>query len=306
MLFRALFIVALSVYASLAHADPIGGRLSGTSGTAVTRVDNIGLTKLFLVSFGGNTTLIYDGSALVARKFTPNTQLVLDTTVHVASTNFDVYECWSGSAVVIGTVAYGTATTEIDGIWTNTSSIALRNNGANISYPANQCTRRGTIRTTGAGLTEDSYAKRFVSNFYNAQLRPMRVYANVLTWDYGDATLRYAHGDAANRLAFVQSTSGRMLMVWVAVDVVNSTANFVTPMVSIGINATNAHAQGAVLTNTAVSNHAVQLRASWIGTVGDGDGYAAWLEVGAGVDMQAWYAGGPDTGVGGITGAIEN
>ena len=58
----------------------------------------------------------------------------------------------------------------------------------------------GTIYASGANTTEDSFAKRYVWNYYNRVARPMRVTEATDTWTYTTAAFRQANGAAANAM----------------------------------------------------------------------------------------------------------
>lgn len=150
----------------LANGEPVvvpgtgicEGRLTLTSGTAVTTANVTAATTVYFSPFKGSRIATFDGTSWHVSTFTEKSVAVPATTV----TPFDVF-------IVDGTLALETVN------WTNdttrATAIALQNG---VYVKSGTTTRRylGTCRTTGvSGQTEDSTANRFVWNNHNRILR---------------------------------------------------------------------------------------------------------------------------------------
>jgi hypothetical protein len=227
-----------------------GGRLSLTSGVPVTESDVTGATTIYLTTGDNDFTQIWDGTNWVPRQFTQQS-LILDATGHLISANYDVWEYWDGSAVRIGTgPAWGTNISRgtgggssevqiLNGRMTNANAIFLRNNSVTTAaIAAGKCNLRGSFRTTVAGLTEDSFAKRFLSNVYNIAPREMKVVETADSWPNTGAvsTPRQLNGNTANQIAYIHSVAGRSLSAHANLFASNNSGGIAKIAVGIGIN----------------------------------------------------------------------
>jgi hypothetical protein len=284
-----------------------GGRLSLTSGVAVTEADVIGASTVYVVSIGHLFTSIYDGANWIPRTFANNATVILDSTGHTANTNYDIWECWTGSAVAYGTgpswntgggsnTARGTGagSTAVDysigGRGTNAVALVIRNNSVNSSsYSANRCNLMGTIRTTLAGQTEDSLAKRFVSNAINWAPRALRAADGLTNYTYSTASFRQAGASSLNQVAVVLSVSGRQV----------SLEGFATAAVAgaggvivsgFGLDSTTSASTLAFQPNQfGASNNLFTLPSKFSGYPGLGYHFVARLEYGAAAGTT-WYS----------------
>jgi hypothetical protein len=268
----------------------IGGRLSLTSGVAITETDVVGATAIYLVPCVSDKTPIYDGIEFVSRQFA-EVSAVLNSSHHAAATNYDVFEYWDGSAVAIGTgpawasatsrgTGSGTAELELlNGIYCNKHSISLRNNTTTAVIDARKARLRGSFRTTNAGLTEDSKAKRLLSNVDNATIRPMAVAEATNSWTYGSTTIRYANNSSDNKLEFINTLGGRLLEAKIYAAVLNSTSTPRTYTAGVGIDSSSAFDPiGWRMSATPANNAYFFALAGYEGLPGIGYHYAAWLE----------------------------
>ena len=281
-----------------------GGRLSLTSGTAVTTSNVTAATTVYYnvhehpficISLStGEYRLVRQAGTL---------SVVLNNPNHAADSLYDVFAFLDSGTLRIGTGpawssatsrGTGAGTTEIsqdDGVWLNSNDITLRNDATTYAVTGGEATYLGTFRTTGSvATTEDSLAKRYVWNAYNRRARAMRVTEATNTWAYTTATMRQANGAAGNQLDFVQGLNEDAVSADVMASVENSSAN-VLVMVGIGLDATGAIASGS-LTGAQVTAVAAQeqpLTASYRGFPGLGRHYLAWLEYSAATGTTTWY-----------------
>lgn len=279
-------------------------RLTLTSGVAVTESDITGAGTVYLTPDGSNNIGIYDGSAWVARTMV-ECSLSLDATGHLASTNYDIYAFWTGSVVSIGTSpAWASATTRGVGAGTNEIefyqgrlvnkySMTLRNAGVTITtVPARKGVLVGGIRiTTVAGQTEDSFARRFLSNVYGRTERQMKRMETAASWTYAASAYRQANGNTANKMEWFSCVGGDRVEGKVHVVGKNSTSTPRTSIVTISLDTitTNNATFSAVLSINDLSNvH----HAEYAGYPGIGSHYLAWLEYTGTNDVRTFYGDG--------------
>lgn len=221
-----------------------GGRLSLTTATPVSTVDSVGATTIFLCMTDKDMTMIYDGSNWVPREYTGELSLALDnnsghTNYHQSGKNFDVWEYWDGSAVVIGSGpawtsdtgrGSGAGTTELEmykGRLVNKNSTVIRfgsASGNTATIAARKANIRGSFRTTADGTTEDSFLKRFLSNLNNAVPRILKVIDGG-SWDYTTSVYRPSHGSSSNKVEYLQCATGRTIDVEVNSTTFNTPSN---------------------------------------------------------------------------------
>lgn len=157
-------------------------RMTLTTALPVTTADVTAATTVFVAPYKGNRIALYDGTNWVMRSSAQMSIAVPATT----STMYDLF-CFDNS---------GTATLEALA-WTNdtTRATALVTQDG-VLCKTGALTRRylGSFRTTTvSGQTEDSLAKRFVWNYYNRIVRPMRVIETTDNWNYTTSTIRQAN-----------------------------------------------------------------------------------------------------------------
>lgn len=202
------------------------GRLTLTSGTAVTTTDVTGAGTIYFTPFAGNLIALYDGSNWNLSSF-PERSLALTVT---SGKNYDVF-LYSNS---------GTLTLELSAAWTNdtTRADALTTQDG-VLVKSGATTRRylGTLRASGANTTEDSKTKRFVWNLYNRRPAQLLVIEGTDSWAYTTATWRQANGSAANQVELVTGQAEDPVQLTVSVQASNS--NIVQIAVGIGEDSTS-------------------------------------------------------------------
>lgn len=273
--------------ADILYGGSTGVRLTLTSGVAVTDSDVTSAGTVYATPVNSSTMGIYSGSAWVSRQFT-EVAITLDGAGHAANTNYPVFGYWDGSNVKAGTgpawtsntssgIGAGTSEVEVfQGRLVNKYSITLRNAGSTATVPARRALLLGGFRTIGvAGQTEDSVAKRFLSNVYNAVPRPMRRLETVASWNYQSLTPRYANNNSANRLEYFQIVSGRSIGAHVHHAASHSSGGNAGAGIGIDSVSLSDYAVCTVITlGTTVST----LSSSYRGATGAGYHYLSWLE----------------------------
>lgn len=270
-----------------------GGRLTLTSGTPVTTADVTGATNVYYAPYVHDYITLYDGTRWVLRQFT---QLTLALGTLVADTNYDVF-AYDNS---------GTVALELGPAWTNAttrSTDVTRLNG--ILIKSGTSTRRllGTLRTTSTTATEDSFAKRFLSNLSNTEPRPMRNATETTdSWNYNTAAYRQANANTANQLDWVACVPERRMRA-IAMSI-GFTLSAIAVRVGIGIDSTTA-TSATIHSCSFASTHHGQIEAKYDGFPGVGRHFAPWLEYGGGSGTQTWCGDNGATLQAGIMGEIE-
>lgn len=176
------------------------GRLTLTSGTAVTSSDVTAAPTLYYTPYLGNQIALYTGTAWVVYSLS---ELSLALTV-TSDNNYDVFVYDNG----------GTRAIELSNAWTNDttrSQVLTLQDGIYVKSGAPTKRYVGTIRASGANVTEDSAAKRFVWNLYNQASRNLWISDALNSWSYSTASWRASNNSASNRVQIVNGIAGGML-----------------------------------------------------------------------------------------------
>jgi len=275
-------------------AATCAGRLTLTTGVPVTTSDVTAATTLRFTPYKGASIGLYDGSQWNLRTFSELSIAVPATT----SQMYDVFVFDNSGTATLELLAWtndttrATAITTQDGIYVKTGALTRR-------YV-------GSFRTTAvSGQTEDSFAKRYVWNYYNRVTRGLRVNESTATWTYTTNTLRQANGSTANQLDVIVGVAEVLLEAAVISSAQNATT--VTVSVSIGEDSTSATASGAetVIANTpATATFPITLAARLTKYPAIGRHFYAWLETSGAGGTTTWY--GASAGAqSGIVGRLE-
>lgn len=276
-------------------------RLTLASGVAVTESDITGGGTIYLTPDGSNTVGLWSGSAWVARPFA-ETSLQLDATGHTANTNYDIFAYWDGSAVKIGSApawagntlrGVGTNTSELEsfqGRLVNKNSTILRNAGATATtIPARRGLLVGGFRVGSvAGQTEDSQARRFLSNVYGRAERQLKRLESAVSWVYNSSSWRQANGNTANQVEFFSCVSGDRVEARVFAVAINSTTTGRTASVGIGLDQTAVN-NATVKRVLSIVNLPTALDSEYAGYPGIGYHSLAWLEQSGTTDTRTFY-----------------
>jgi hypothetical protein len=284
--FRALVLADLPAL----PAAPITceGRLTLTTGVAVTSADVTGASTLYFTPYHGNRISLYDGSAWDTTAFA-EVSLALSL---IAATNYDVFLYDNAGTLTLETVAWSTDTARAvalavqDGVLVKTGALTRR--------------YLGTIRASGTDTTEDSLAKRFVWNHVHRVRRAMQVLEATNSWTYTTATYRQANGSNANQLAIVVGVAGEALQVQVAAEF----SQVDTARVAVGADSTSVPMPGSIGRALSQGGGARGAAASVVNTIpAVGYHFYAWLEHSVASGTTTWYGDdGGTTTQSGITG----
>lgn len=254
-------------------------RLTLTSGTPVTTTDVTAAETLYCAPIGGNAIGLYDGTNWHVR-----TSAEFSIDVPDATGVYDVF-CYDNG---------GTPTLELTA-WTNDTTRATALTTQNgILVKTGALTRRylGTFYSTtaGNGQIEDSFANRYLWNYYNRVRRPMRRQDSTALWNYTTATIRQANGSTSNQLNFVVGVSEDEVESHVAVFVENSGGTVATA-VGIGLDVTNAFTTGNVGCYFGTTSQVgAAATASLRCFPGVGKHFLSWNEVSNASGTTTWYS----------------
>ena len=275
-------------------------RLTLTTGVPVTTADVTGASAvtIYLTPYKGNRISLYDTNGNATLYTSAQISIAVPATTNQM---YDIF-CYASSGVpTLELLAWTNDTTRATGIVLTTTGTYTK---------SGDLTRRylGSFRTTGvSGQTEDSFAKRYLSNAYNQEDRPMRAVETADTWTYTTATLRQANANTANQLDFVMGLSQR-----VRASVIGSAANTtgtVIVYVAIGLDSTTTMATGCLtgpgtLNTNVGQRHVVAELETFPGV---GRHTLVWLEFSDAAGSTSWNgdAGVPSRWQSGIHGVLR-
>lgn len=285
------------------------GRLTLTSGVAITASDVSGATTLYYTPVIGRFIPLWNGSTYVMTDTGGEISLVTtDATkspAAVAANKVYYVLVWSDSGtirvsrspawvddVTPGTGAGTAQISLVNGFWTNT--VAITNGpGAGLG------TVVGAIRANSSAQLQDAQAFRWVSNIYNQDQRVMRVLETANTWTQTNAinTYRQANANSANQLDWLQALDGGTIEATVMASFNNSTTASSTNygIVGVDIDTLNTGAVTNLINGIVCASLAgawAQAVAVYSGKPGKGRHIAIWKE------LHANNAGGVSTWLG--------
>jgi hypothetical protein len=211
----------------------------------IPTADIAGAATVWMGALGINALPIYSvaSSAFIARTFGTSVSLTLNNPNHAANTNYDVFAIWSGGNVILVTAPAWANTTNrtfgiqlLQGRVVNATAFTGRNGATTYTVGQYEATLIGTIRTTSAGMTEDSRKRRFVSQALNPFVKAIGWEFTDTTWSYNSTTFRQVNGNSFHQVEVIQSLAGRLIDVTYNGCAFNNT---VVLGVGIGIDATN-------------------------------------------------------------------
>lgn len=175
------------------------GRLTLTSGLAVTTSDVSAAGVLYYTPYVGNKISLYNGANWVKYAFTERSIALVLT----SGKPYDVFIYDNAGTLTLELLVWTNDTTRAtaivrqDGVWCKSGALTRRYLGTIYSSAANQC--------------EDSFRKRYVWNVNNRVPRVM-LRSALGPWTYSSTTYRQTNADANNQLAFVIGVSEDAVM----------------------------------------------------------------------------------------------
>jgi hypothetical protein len=275
--------VGANLSASVASSDnaTCGGRITLTSGTAVTTSDVTAGTSVYFTPYKGNRCALYDGASTWT--ITSFSELSLSLGSDAADTNYDLFLYLSGGNPTLSRVAWTNGTTRA-------TNLALQNG---VYVLSSDTTKRylGTYRTTATiGQTEDSLTKRFVWNYYNRASRILHVAEATNSWTYTTSTFRQANNSTANQVAAVIGVAEIVVPMALSAAVSN-TSTGVAVAAGIGMDTTSNPTGGSSIGSgvTLLADLVVMIYSLHTFTPTVGYHYFAWLEYSTATGTTTWY-----------------
>lgn len=275
------------------------GRLTTESGVPVSTADRSAQGTLYFtpsspsgVAIGTGLIALYNGTTLVLKSVT---ELSLALTV-TSGKNYDVFVDYNaGTPQLVLSAAWTNDTTRADALATQ-AGIVVKSGTAAYRWV-------GTIRASGANVTADSAAFRYVWSAYNQVRRHMQVLEATDTWVHSNATVAQANASTANQLEYVTGDAGTMVEAQ-ATSIGVCTVSSTSRGVGVGVDSVTAFSGVIGITSVITTNQTVS--GSYVGQPGLGRHYLAWLDYGAATGTTTWYgdAGVPLTLQSGIQGTV--
>jgi hypothetical protein len=284
------------------------GRLTLTTGVAVTTNDVAGATTIYYTPTVGTGVPLYDGSVTKMADIGGELSLALDATsgdtgYHQSGKIFDLFVFDDAGTMRLGTGpawssdtsrGTGAGTTELElknGFFTNKQSITARfgsSSGNTVSVAANQALYVGSFRASANGQASDTKAKRLLFNTYNQVLRPLYVTDAANNWQYTTNAFRQVHASTANQIDILVGLPGTMVSLTAHNIVLSTTTTLRNVWGGIGLDSTTANSGRSVY--CAATSLQISLCLSFFeDAIPLGRHYLAWLECGSGSDTQSWF-----------------
>lgn len=211
------------------------GRLTGTSGTAVTTSDVSAATSVYFTPFTGNQVDLYDGARWNRRSFT---EITIALAGFTASRPYDIFLYDNSGVVTAETLVWTSATSRATGLTTQNGRYVKSGDATRLYV--------GTIYiNSSGGQTDDTALKRNIWNNYNRRPRPLLVTESTATWTYTTATMRQANGSTANQVEVTVGLAEDLVDLTLLAHVRNSTAG-VQVVSAIGYDSTSAKITGSL------------------------------------------------------------
>lgn len=267
------------------------GRLTLTSGTAVTTADVTAATSVYFTPCGGQCVALYDGTRWRMYTFT---ELTLALGTLTSGLPYDVFLYDNSGTLTLELLAWTNGTTRA-------TALALTNG---VYLKTGALTRRylGTFYTTATTTTEDSETKRFLWNYYHRRRRKLKKTEPTDNWSY-NGTFRNARAQAANKVEVVIGVAEAALTLRIDQLINIATANYAS--VGIGIGSS---------TVSSADTYTVNASGSGFGPVfahldsyyqAIGYQYYQWIEEASGASATFYSDGGGNDRIAGLLGWVE-
>ncbi len=278
------------------------GRLTLTSGTAVTTGNVTGATNVYFTPFRGNLIDLFDGvSVWNSRAFT---ELTLPLGTLTSGLPYDIFAYDNSGVVALRSPVAWTSTTA------RATALTLQN-GIYVKTSATTDRYLGTFYTTATTTTEDSAANRYLFNYYNRLPRELRLQESTTSWAYTTATWRQANAAAGNQVGVMIGVAE--VNLWLQVDsAYSNTSADVAAAIAIGEDSTTTPLDTGVGgfqdSQVANANYFVSLSYKLTRSPVVGKHVYTWLEFSAATGAGLFVGNGGQTGnthIGGIIGQTQ-
>jgi hypothetical protein len=267
------------------------GRLTLTTGVPVTTADVTGATTIYWTPYKGKYIALYNGSTAWTLLAFVETSLALGTLT--AALPYDLFAWNNGGTLALELLAWTSATARATALVLQ-DGVLVKSGATTRRYLGNFC-------TTATTTTEDSQVKRYVWNYYNRTLRPMKRLESASSWTYASAAWRQANANTLNQLAWVTGVDEQPVSVAVVTVAANPTGNTLLGG-AIGLDSVGGPTSAQSVTfYSQVANVNIENVCLLTVFAGIGAHYAAWLDysgagtttyqgnsVNAGMSAQVW------------------
>ena len=251
------------------------GRLTLTSGTAVTTADVTGAGTVYFALDKGDQIALYDGSS--AWNTVVFAEMSLALSGGTASRPNDIFLDYNDGTPQLTILAWtndttrATALVKQDGVWVRTGDTQQR--------------YLGTLWLDSSKECEDSNAKRHCWNLENQRVRPLKRVETTDSWTYTTASYRQANGSSANQVEAVLGVAQAVEVILTAISA--NSGNGRWRMNAIGLDGTSASGITGRVTETGGEVGMTTSAYSEITAVGRY--YLVWLEMSSAGDTTTWY-----------------
>ncbi len=206
--------------------NTVEGRLTLTSGTAITTSNVTAATTVYFTPYKGNRIYLFDGTRWRLYSFSEISVAVPATT----TTPFDIFAFDSAGSVTLETTNWTSDTAR--------ATALVLQNGVQVRSGATTRRYLGTGRTTGvSGQTEDSLTSRYLWNYYNRVSRKLKVTEDTASWTSTNTVFHSWNSSTANRVNMVIGSSEDLVYLYFGGSF-DATVN-TTPALGVGVDSTS-------------------------------------------------------------------
>jgi hypothetical protein len=219
---------------SLTFTPQVQGRLTLTSGTAVTTNDVTAASTIYFTPYKGNLISLYNGSVWVLNSFT---EVSLSLTGFTNGNCYDIFIYNNAGTITLTSVA-----------WTSNILRATNLTLQNGVYVLSGDTTKlylGTIYMSATSQTQDAYNGRYVWNYYNRISKGMKYISNS-NWTYSSSTIRQANASTSYQLNFVVGVLEDTIRAKISTVVYDPASGQSQYTLGFGTNSTTAYATNAL------------------------------------------------------------
>jgi hypothetical protein len=258
------------------------GRLTLTSGTAVTSSDVTGATSVYFTPYRGNRCALYNATLAY---WTPSifTERSVTNAGVTASRPHDVFLYDNSGTLTLELTAWTSDTVRATGI-TLQDGVYVKSGATTRRY-------LGTVYVDASSQFTDSAAKRYVWNYQHRVRRPLQKIESTDSWAYTATTFRQANNAATNQVDVVVGVAEAPLELTVHGASSNPSAG-VGRAVGIGEDSTTTDSstvKNNLTTATAPASVTVVNIAELQKYPAIGRHYYAWIEKSAATGTTTWY-----------------
>ena len=259
-----------------AMTNVVQGCLTITTGVCFNPIDVLAATTLYYTPYQGNRIALYTGTSWIVDIF-PQLSIAVPSTT---SQMYDAFIFDTAGAPALEVLAWTSDTAR--------ATALVSQDGVLVKSGATTRRYVGSFRTTAvSGQTEDSFAKRFVWNYYNRARSVQHVADAAGTWTYTMATLRQANANTADQLAFIVGIAEDAYDCMVIAQVANS-AGGVAVQVAVGDSSTTVASGVLGQFTTGAAGAQAQVVAHFSTIPAIGYHFYAWLELSAATPTTTW------------------